>query len=123
MKRKNLVVGCSIGLLLLSHLVILGFQFSNGGSNPADLLMFLLMMVIGGSIETIALLSLKNKYLQLVPLVIALGVALWGTYLYLFSESWLNATFGSLVCGYYSPLVGAFLSYILVKLFPGIQAK
>ncbi len=115
MKKKNLVVGCSIGLLLAAHLVILGIQFLSGGSNPADPLLFVLMMVIGGSFQTIALLSLKNPYLQLIPLVIAIGVALWGTCLYLFSESWMHASFGSLVCGYASPAVGALLSLILVK--------
>ncbi len=114
--KKNIAITLSVFLIIASALGVLGAQFLSG-NNPPDLVMFVLMMVIGGSAETIAFSTFKNKTLKYLPFVLAFVLASWGTYLYLTSESWANATMMGLICGYCSPMVGATVSLVLLKKF------
>ncbi len=116
--KKSAVIIVSVILLAVSALGILGTQLLSGGRNPAAPVMFALLMILGASAETVAFVTFKKRILKIVPLIATALFALWGTYLYFFSEAWANAAVDDLLCDYCSAAVGSIVSVVLLKLFP-----
>jgi len=56
---------------------------------------------------------LNWRILKTVPLFLSMILALWGTWLYLTSESWVNAEFSDLFCGYITPFIGCLTGWLL----------
>ncbi len=115
--KKNHVITLSAVLLAASVLGIMGTQVFSG-RNPGDLIMFVLLMIAGGSVQTIVFLVFKPKGLKIAPVILAIAVAAWGTFLYLTAASWANAAVTDLICDYCAPAVGAIASLVLLGGFP-----
>ncbi len=113
--KKRRILSLAVPILAISALVIFAVQFFTGGRNPYDPILFVLLMLTGGSAEAIAFALFRSRLLKLLPLALSIAVALWGTYLFLFSPSWSNAAPADLICSYCSPMAGSVISAVLLR--------
>ncbi len=116
MKNKNATLIVSVTVAFVSFIIILATQFLSGGSNPNGHIMLILLSIIGGSIQTIFFSIFDKKFPKIIPLLISAAIAVWGTYCFIFSDSWINATLSDLLFDYYSPMFGCLLSIIFSKI-------
>lgn len=93
--------------------IYLGIQFFSG-YGPDNIIQAILLIIIALSIQILFCRLFSWRILKTLPLVFALILALWGTWLYLTSESWMNAEFSDLLCGYITPLIGCAIGWLLI---------
>ena len=55
----------------------------------------------------------KRDLARVIPLILTGMFALWGTYLFCTSPSWIYATLGGLIADYISPFLGCAIAYAL----------
>jgi len=94
-------------------LVYLGIQFFSG-YGPNHMVQAILLMMAGLAVQILCCRIFGWRILKTLPLFFSLLFALWGSWLYLTSESWVNAEFGDLLCGYITPLVGCLAGWLLM---------
>ena len=56
-----------------------------------------------------------HRIVAVIPTAVSLAVALWGGYLFLTSESWINATLGGYVADYVTMLFGCVAAFAVEK--------
>lgn len=101
-------------LAVLPVLIFLGIQFFTGYS-PYDFVTFILFALAAGSLQLLAMDIFKARILRIMPLLLALILSARGTWFFLTSEAWMNATLGGLICDYCSPLIGTIIACFLPK--------
>lgn len=97
---------------IASILIYLGIQFFSG-YGPNNVIQAVLLIAIAISIQILFDRLLNWRILKTVPLFLSVILALWGTWLYLTSESWVNAEFSDLFCGYITPFIGCLTGWLL----------
>ena len=97
---------------IASILIYLGIQFFSG-YGPNNVIQAILLFVIAISIQILFERLFNWRILKTVPLFLSVILALWGTWLYLTSESWVNAEFSDLFCGYITPFIGCLTGWLL----------
>ena len=97
---------------IASILIYLGIQFFSG-YGPNNVMQAILLFVIAISIQILFERLFNWRILKTVPLFLSVILALWGTWLYLTSESWMNAEFSDLFCGYITPFIGCLVGWLL----------
>ena len=97
---------------IASILIYLGIQFFSG-YGPNNVIQAILLFVIAISIQILFERLFNWRILKTVPLFLSVILALWGTWLYLTSESWMNAEFSDLFCGYITPFIGCLTGWLL----------
>ena len=56
-----------------------------------------------------------HRIVAAIPMAVALAIALWGGYLFLTSESWINATLGGYIADYVTMLFGCVAAFAVEK--------
>lgn len=113
MKKWKWIEVVLLAIVITSILIYLGIQFFSGyGSN--NVIQAVLLIAIAISIQILFDRLLNWRILKTVPLFLSMILALWGTWLYLTSESWVNAEFSDLFCGYITPFIGCLVGWLLI---------
>lgn len=99
---------------IITVLIYLGIQFFLG-YGPDSITQAILLIIIAISIQILFCRVFNWRILKIVPVFLTLLLALWGTWLYLTSESWMNAEFSDLLCGYITPLIGCVIGWLLTN--------
>lgn len=102
-----------IAIAITAVLVYLGIQFFSG-YGVDNLLQAVLLTIIGLSVEVLFCRKFSWRILRTLPLFLTLLLALWGTWCYFTSESWINAEFSDLLCGYITPFAGCIIGWLLM---------
>ena len=97
---------------IVAVLIYLGIQFFSG-YGPDNIIQAILLIIIALSIQILFCRLFSWRILKTLPLFFALILAVWGTWLYLTSESWMNAEFSDLLCGYITPFIGCVIAWLL----------
>jgi len=103
-----------LAIAIIGILVYLGIQFFTGyGSN--NITQAVLLTIIAASIQLVFCRFFNWRIIKSLPVILALLLALWGTWLNFTSESWRNAEFDALLCGYITPFIGCMIGWLLAK--------
>lgn len=105
--------GLLFGVAIFSILVYLGIQFFVG-YGPDNITKTILLLIITISIQVVLYRACNLRILRMLPIFLTMLFAMWGTWLYLTSEAWINAEIGDLVSGYISPFVGCCLGWLFI---------
>ena len=103
-----------VSAAIVAVLIYLGIQFFSG-YGPDNITQAILLIIIALSIQILFCRLFHWRILKTVPLFLTLILAVWGTWLYLTSESWMNAEFADLLCGYITPLMGSVVGWLLTN--------
>ena len=114
MKNKYLD-GTALAIAIIGILVYLGIQFFTG-YGPDNITQAVLLIIIAASIQLIFCRFFNWRILKVIPVIWTLLLAVWGTWLYLTSESWLGAEFIDLLCGYITPFIGCMIGWLIAKI-------
>ena len=98
-----IVLVCSLAVLLLQ-----GFGLPPI-SSTANLV---LRILAAAAAQVLFCVNFKQDWLRAVPLVLTVAFALWGGWLFLTSDSWVNATFSDYFADYCTPALGCFVVYV-----------
>lgn len=101
-----------LAIVITSVLIYLGIQFFSG-YGPDNVIQAVLLIAIAISIQILFDRLFHWRILKTVPLFLSMILALWGTGLYLTSESWVNAEFSDFFCGYITPFIGCLTGWLL----------
>ena len=112
MKKWKWIEVVLLAIVITSILIYLGIQFFSG-YGPNNVIQAVLLIAIAISIQILFDRVLNWRILKTVPLFLSMILALWGTWLYLTSESWVNAEFSDLFCGYITPFIGCLTGWLL----------
>ena len=112
MKEWKWIEVVLLAIVITSVLIYLGIQFFSG-YGPDNVIQAVLLIAIAISIQILFDRLLNWRILKTVPLFLSMILALWGTWLYLTSESWVNAEFSDLFCGYITPFIGCLTGWLL----------
>lgn len=112
MKKWKWIEVVLLAIVITSMLIYLGIQFFSG-YGPNNVIQAVLLIAIAISIQILFDRLLNWRILKTVPLFLSMILALWGTWLYLTSESWVNAEFSDLFCGYITPFIGCLTGWLL----------
>lgn len=112
MKEWKWIEVVLLAIVITSILIYLGIQFFSG-YGPNNVIQAVLLIAIAISIQILFDRLLNWRILKTVPLFLSVILALWGTWLYLTSESWVNAEFSDLFCGYITPFIGCLTGWLL----------
>jgi len=83
------------------------------------LLDFILRFVAAACIQYLSLRIARQELVRFLPLMLTFLLAVWGIFLFLTSPSWQNATLGSLLADYVTPLLGCCSAWLVHrKLYP-----
>lgn len=104
----------AIGVILLSLYILIfqGFGFPNI-SPIADSSLRILAACL---IQFIAAVNIRKIGIALLPTVVAIGIALWGGYLFLTADAWIDVTFGGYFADFCTPLIGCGAAWIISKI-------
>ena len=109
---KKTVLNLSAGIVLCASLFVLlmqGFGLPSIGS----VLDLILRIIAAASAQVLFCANLKQPWLRIVPLILTVAFALWGGWLFLTSDSWINATLGDYIADYCTPALGCALVHIV----------
>ena len=112
MKKWKWIEVVLLAIVITSILIYLGIQFFSG-YGPNNVIQAVLLIAIAISIQILFERLFNWRILKTVPLFLSMILALWGTWLYLTSESWVNAEFSDLFCGYITPFIGCLTGWLL----------
>ena len=107
---KKTILNLSAGIILCVSLFVLlmqGFVLPSVGA----VLDFVLRIVAAASAQALFCVNIKQPWLRIIPLVLTAAFALWGGWLLLTSDSWVNATFGDYFADYCTPTLGCAVTY------------
>lgn len=119
---KKTVLNLSAGIILCVSLFVLlmqGFGLPPIGS----MLDLILRIVAAASAQALFCVNIKQPWLRIVPLVLTVAFTLWGAWLFLTSDSWVNATLGDYLADYCTPALGCAVAYIIYLVFPHAKTK
>ena len=71
-----------------------------------------LRLAAAASAQVLFCVNFKQHWLRIIPLILTVAFALWGGWLFLTSDAWVNATFWGYFSDYCSPAVGCVSVYI-----------
>ncbi len=103
-----------VSIAIIAVLIYLGIQFFSG-YGPNNITQAILLIIIALSIQILFCRMFSWRILKTLPLFLSLIFALWGIWLYLTSESWINAEISDLLCGYIAPLIGCVIAWLLAR--------
>ena len=109
---KKTVLNLSTGIVLCASLFVLlmqGFGLPPIGS----VLDLILRIVAAASAQVLFCVNIKQPWLRIIPLILTVAFALWGGWLFLTSDSWVNATLGDYIADYCTPAAACSVTYIL----------
>ena len=108
MKKTALNMGAGI-ILCISLFVLLmqGFGLPPIGS----VLDFILRIVAAASAQVLFCVNIRKPWPRSIPLVFTAAFALWGGWLLLTSDSWVNATVWDYFADYCTPAIGCVATY------------
>ena len=120
MKKTVLNLNAAI-ILFASFFVLLmqGFGLPSIGS----VLDLILRIVAAASAQVLFCVNIKQPWLRIIPLILTVAFALWGGWLFLTSDSWVNATLGDYIADYCTPALGCAVAYIIYLVFPHTKTK
>ena len=107
---KKTVLNLSAGIVLCVSLFVLlmqGFALPSIGAA----LNLILRLVAAASAQVLFCVNIRKPWLRSIPLVFTAAFALWGGWLLLTSDSWVNATFWDYFADYCTPTLGCALAY------------
>ena len=107
---KKYVVNMVAGIVLCVSLFVLlmqGFALPSIGAASN----FLLRIVAAASAQILFCANIKQTWLRIIPIVLTAACALWGGWLFLTSDSWVNATFWGYFADYCTPTLGCAVTY------------
>ena len=119
---KKTVLNLSAGIILCASLFVLlmqGFVLPSIG----PVLDLILRIVAAASAQVLFCVNIKQPWLRSIPLILTIAFALWGGWLFLTSDSWVNATFGEYFADYCIPALGCAVAYIMFLVFPHAKTK
>ena len=119
---KKTVLNLSAGIVLCASLFVLlmqGFGLPPIGS----VLDLILRIVVAASAQVLFCVNIKQPWLRIIPLILTVAFALWGGWLFLTSDSWVNATLGDYIADYCTPALGCAAAYIIYLVFPHAKTK
>ena len=100
------------GTILIVSLFVLFLQ--GFGLPPIGAVLDLILrFVVGVAAQVLFCANFKQIWLKIIPLVLTVAFSLWGGWLFLTSDSWVNATLGGYFIDYCTPAVGCAITYIL----------
>ena len=117
---KKTVLNLSASVVLCVSLFVLlmqGFGLPSIGS-VHDLI---LRIVAAVSAQVLFCVNIKQFWLRIIPLILTVVFALWGGWLFITSDAWVNATFGGYFADYCFPAIGCALVYITQPFVLGID--
>ena len=107
---KKTVLNGGAGIVLCVSLFVLlmqGFALPSIGAA----LNFILRLAAAASAQVLFCVNMRQPWLRIIPLVLTAGFAMWGGWLFLTSDSWVNATFWDYFADYCTPTFGCALAY------------
>ena len=107
---KKTVLNLSTGIVLCGSLFVLLMQ---GFAMPSvcAVLDFTLRIAAAACAQVLFCVNIKQPWLRIIPLILTVAFALWGGWLLLTSDSWVNATVGGYFADYCTPAIGCALTY------------
>ena len=119
---KKTVLNVSAGIVLCASLFVLLMQ--GFGLPPIGSVLDLILRIVGAaSAQVLFCVNIKQPWLRIIPIVLTVAFALWGGWLFLTSDSWVNATFGEYFADYCTPALGCAVAYIIYLVFPHAETK
>ena len=109
---KKTVLNLSAGIILCASLFVLlmqGFVLPSIG----PVLDLILRIVAAASAQVLFYVNIKQPWLRSIPLILTIAFALWGGWLFLTSDSWVNATLRDYIADYCTPAAACSVTYIL----------
>lgn len=107
---KKTVLNLSAGIILCASLFVLLMQ-GLGLPPIGSVLDFILRIVAAASAQVLFCVNIKQPWLRIIPLILTVAFAMWGGWLFLTSDSWVNATFWDYFADYCTPTLGCALAY------------
>ena len=107
---KKYVVNIVAGSILCVSLFVLlmqGFALPSTGAA----LNFLLRLVAAASAQMLFCINMRHPWLRMIPIVLTAACAMWGGWLFLTSDSWVNATVWDYFADYCTPAIGCAATY------------
>lgn len=120
MKKAGLnLSACIILCASLFVLLMQGFGLPSIGS----VLDLILRIVAAASAQVLCCVNIKQPWLRSIPLILTVAFALWGGWLFLTSDSWVNATLGDYIADYCTPAIGCALVCVLNYMLKHTKTK
>lgn len=112
---KKIVLNLTIGIIFCASLFILLMQ--GFGLPPISAVLDLILrIVVAISAQVLFWVNIKQPLLRIIPLILTVAFALWGGWLFLTSDAWVNVSLGDYFADYCTPALGCNITYILCML-------
>ena len=108
---KKTVLNLIAGIIMCVSLFVLLMQ-GFGLPSIGPVLGLVLRLAAAASAQALFCVNFKQHWLRIIPLILTVAFALWGGWLFLTSDAWVNATFVGYFFDYCSPAVGCVSVYI-----------
>ena len=109
---KKTVYTAVLILALICMLYMLFFQWF-GFPSISPVLDAVLRILSGLSLQLLVFCTARRTWVRLLPLILSVLAALWGGWLFAFSESWSTVTFGMYFADYCTAAIGCAAVWIV----------
>ena len=110
--KKTINIGFIVAVIVSIALLFWPFAMWN------DVMSVILRVIPSAAVQLLFCRMCKSNGVKTIPVLLTGAFAIWGTYLFITSPHWSNATVGSLIADYVSPFICCifvFVAYLLAN--------